>query len=350
MKPPPLLALTIGDPAGIGPEIALRILRDVPRTARLLIIGDEDTLEAAQALTDDPVFLPAVDEPEEIAALPGAVARWRGSTRPSAPSPHGVIAAPAGAACHAWVMQAADLALTGRVAGIVTGPIHKASWHAAGVDSPGHTEALRDRAGMERVLMMLVGGRLRAALSTIHVPLRSVPDLLDTQALLADLRLLARETARSFGLPRPRLAVCGLNPHAGEEGLFGSEDAEIILPAVTAAQAEGLDVHGPLPADACIPAATAGRFDAVLAMYHDQALPTVKSIAPRRSVNVTLGLPFVRTSVDHGTAFDIAGRGIAEASSLRSAVVLAAEMAQRFRGEPISGGGLRSTPPVPPPT
>ena len=350
MTVPPLLALTVGDPAGIGPEITQRLLQDPPRAARLVVIGDEAALAVGARPAEATRSIPEVDQPEDMPEAPGAIARWRGSVRTEGAIEVGRIQAAAGAACHAWVLQAADLALAGRVDGLVTGPIHKASWHEAGIDSPGHTEALRDRAGVERVLMMLVGGRLRAALATIHVPLRTVPDLLDTAALEADIGLLACETGRSFGLVRPRIAVCGLNPHAGEEGLFGHEDEAVIAPAVAAARAAGIDAVGPLPADACIPAASGGSYDAVLAMYHDQALPTVKSIAPRRSVNVTLGLPFVRTSVDHGTAFDIAGRGVARESSLRAAVVLGAEMARRFRGEAISGPLPRSTPPVPPPT
>jgi 4-hydroxythreonine-4-phosphate dehydrogenase len=187
--------------------------------------------------------------------------------------------------------------------------------------------------------MLLVGGRLRTALATIHVPLREVPGLLREQDLLADLRLLAREVGRDFGIGRPRLAVCGLNPHAGEGGLLGAEDAEVIGPAVVRAQAEGIDAEGPLPADGCIPQAAQGRYDAVLAMYHDQALPAVKTLAPRTAVNVTLGLPFVRTSVDHGTALDVAGRGVANDSSLRAAVALA-----------LACVAARSTRAVPPPT
>jgi 4-hydroxythreonine-4-phosphate dehydrogenase len=350
MNVPPLLALSIGDPAGIGPEITLRLLREPPQVARLLLIGDAGTLESAAGLVEDRRLLPIVEQPEDVAPVPGTIALWAGATVPAHACPPGVVDAAAGAACHAWVREAAAFALSGRVDGMVTGPIHKASWHAAGISSPGHTEALRDQAGVERVLMMLVGGRLRTALATIHVPLRAVADLLDPISIREDLILLGREMGHCFGLNRPRIAVCGLNPHAGEDGIFGSEDIEIIAPAVAAARAAGVDAYGPLPADACIPAAAEGRYDAVLAMYHDQALPAVKSLAPRSAVNVTLGLPFVRTSVDHGTAFDIAGRGIARATSLRAAISLGAEMATRFRKHPVSGAAGDSTPPVPPPT
>ncbi len=325
----PLLALTIGDAAGIGPEIALRVLAAPPACARLLIVGAPAALVREAGHVPDAVLPPEVAEPSDVPAEPGSVALWGGS----APLPRlpqaGAVDASSGAACHRWVEQAADLALAGEVAGVVTGPIHKAAWHASGVRHPGHTELLAERAGAERVLMMLLGGRLRVALATIHVALRAVPDLLQVASLAADLVLLARETACAFGPARPRLAVCGLNPHAGEDGLFGTEEIEIIAPAVAQARAAGVDAHGPLPADGCIPAAVDGAFDAVLAMYHDQALPAVKSVARRRGVNVTLGLPFVRTSVDHGTAFDVAGRGRATPTSLVAAIEVAAAIAQR---------------------
>lgn len=324
MSKPPLLAFSLGDAAGIGPEIALRLLREPPPQARLLIVGSAAALAREQAHVPEATMPPTVERPEDVSDDPGAAALWAGSAPLTALPAYGEVSADAGAASHAWVLQAADLALRGEVAGIVTGPIHKAAWNAAGVVHPGHTEALCAHAGAERVLMMLIGERLRVALATTHVALSAVPDLLDPDQITVDLVLLAEETARSFGPQRPRIAVCGLNPHAGESGMFGTEDVEVIAPAVAAAQARGVDAHGPLPADGCIPAAVAGHYDAVFAMYHDQALPAVKSVAQRRGVNITLGLPFVRTSVDHGTAFDKAGRGRATASSLRAAILTAA--------------------------
>ncbi len=337
----PLLALTLGDPAGIGPEIALRLLADPPRSARLLVLGDPAALERELRHVPAAALPTTVSAPEDVPDHPGATALWSGTERLEKLPAYGTVSAAAGAACHGWVLQAADLALSGAVDAVVTGPIHKAAWHAAGITHPGHTEALCERAGGQRVLMMLVGERLRVALATIHVPLRSVPGLLSIERLTSDLVLLARETARAFGPRRPRIAVCGLNPHAGEEGLFGSEDAELIAPAVAAARARGVEADGPLPADGCIPAAVEGRYDAVFAMYHDQALPAVKSVARRRGVNITLGLPFVRTSVDHGTAFDVAGKGRATASSLRAAVEMAAAAQahrEEFDADPTSQG------------
>lgn len=343
---PITLALTLGDPAGIGPEIVAKLLADPPRGVRLVVVGSRTALERERrvvpALPRLPAWRPRADAMLQLLDEEPAA----GSVEP------GRISAEAGRLSHGWVLRAAALAQAGHVQGLVTGPIQKEAWGLAGITSPGHTEALRDAAGARHVLMLLVGRRLRAALATIHLPLVQVPQRLSTAALLADLRLLATSIAHDFGPRRPRLAVCGLNPHAGEGGLLGSEDEQIIRPAVEQAVAEGLLAFGPLPADACIPHAAQGRYDAVLAMYHDQALPAVKCLAPRRAVNVTLGLPWVRTSVDHGTAMDIAGRGLATDLSLRAALRLAVQLVRRRRRslplEKTPRG--TSTSNVPPPT
>jgi 4-hydroxythreonine-4-phosphate dehydrogenase len=224
------------------------------------------------------------------------------------------------------VLRGADLALEGAADALVTGPVHKGAWGLAGVPDPGHTEALARRSGAARVVMCLFGGGLRVALSTVHVALRAVPDLLTVDGIAADLAVLNEGLRRRFGVAAPRIGVCGLNPHAGEGGRFGDEDDRIVAPAVAAARRAGVDARGPFPADACLPRAAAGEFDAALAMYHDQGLAAVKTLAPRATVNATLGLPFVRTSVDHGTAFDRAGAGTATASSLRAACLAAVDM------------------------
>lgn len=332
MTPSPLLALTVGDPAGIGPEIVVGLLREgIPPGVRLLIVGDRGSLARAAGGGARDVLPPSVAGTDAMAGEGLAVGLLETLPAPLELPEPGRIDARAGAACHAWVLDAAALALAGEVDGIVTGPIHKEAWRRAGIESPGHTEALREAAGVDRVLMLLVGGRLRAALATIHVALRDVPDLLETPRLVGDLELLARELRETFGVENPRIAVAGLNPHAGEGGLFGREERDVIQPAVEAVRGRGIDAEGPLPADACIPAAVHGAWDAVYAMYHDQALPTVKAIAPRHAVNVTLGLPFVRTSVDHGTAFDIVGTGRAKPTSLGAAVELGTQLAMRRR-------------------
>jgi 4-hydroxythreonine-4-phosphate dehydrogenase len=339
----PVLALTIGDPCGIGPEIALRLLVEGGLPAPVLLLGDARALARDARLVagapDVAREVPVVEDPRELAEGRAPFALLRASdldgrlamrTLPAV----GTVDASAGRACHGWVLRACDLALAGRVDAVVTGPIHKQAWERAGVPEPGHTEALARRARVRRVLMLMVGGPLRVALATVHVALARVPLLLDEASLLGDLRLLDAELRSRYGLERPRVAVCGLNPHAGEGGRFGDEDVRTIAPAVEAARAEGLDVAGPLPADACIPLASKGRFDAVLAMYHDQGLVAVKTVAPRGAVNVTLGLPFVRTSVDHGTAFDRAGTGTATASSLRAAALHAVALSTRGSAAP----------------
>ncbi|MGE0190971.1 MAG: 4-hydroxythreonine-4-phosphate dehydrogenase PdxA [Planctomycetota bacterium] len=322
------LAVTLGDPAGIGPEIVARYLaefRTVP--ARLVVVGSRDVFDAAWRAVGAPFEVP------DLGPADAALALQDPGVGPAGPVPVGRASAAAGAASHGWVLAAADLALAGRVAGVVTAPIHKGAWALAGVTSPGHTEALRDHAGVPHVVMMLVGERLRVALATIHVPLARVPSLLTEDGLLDDLRVLDAALRGPFRLARPRIAVCGLNPHAGEGGLLGHEDDAVIAPAVAAARRAGIDATGPWPADACVPQTAAGHYDAALCMFHDQGLPAVKTLAPRTAVNVTLGLPFVRTSVDHGTAFDIAGRGVATPTSLDAAMRLAAFLVDTPRDE-----------------
>ena len=331
-----VLAVTTGDPLGIGPEVVAKTIARGDGPARLLVLGDARSL--ARDGAGGPA-LPIVDGPEGLRRSGAPAGMDRASDdlarrlHPDPLPPHGQATAWAGEASHAWVLRGADLALAGDVDALVTGPIHKEAWHAAGVASPGHTEALAQRAGAARVVMMLAGERLRVALATIHVALARVPGLLSAEGIEADLAILDRDLRGRFGVASPRIGVCGLNPHAGEGGLFGREDRDVIAPAVEAARRRGIDASGPWPADACLPQAAAGRYDAALAMYHDQGLPVVKALSPRTAVNVTLGLPFVRTSVDHGTAFDVAGRGVADAGSLGAAIELAATLARRARRE-----------------
>ena len=230
-------------------------------------------------------------------------------------------------------MRAVEDARAGRIDAIATAPINKEAFAAAGLPWPGHTELLAHLTGARRVAMMFYADALRVVLATVHVPLRKVPETL-TQARLEDtIELSAAELPR-FGLPAPRLAVAGLNPHAGEHGLLGAEEDDVMTPAIAACAARGIDVRGPFPADTLFNRAMKGEFDAVIACYHDQGLIPVKLVAFGRAVNVTLGLPIIRTSVDHGTAFDIAGRGIADPSSLIEAVRLAARLAQ-FRADSV---------------
>jgi 4-hydroxythreonine-4-phosphate dehydrogenase len=238
----------------------------------------------------------------------------------------GRISAAAGRAAYDAIVRAVEDATRGVIDAIATAPINKEAFAAAGLPWPGHTDLLAHLTGAKRVAMMFHADALRVVLATVHVPLRRVPEVL-TQSQLEDTIELAAAELPRFGWPSPRLAVAGLNPHAGEHGLLGTEEDEVLLPAIAACAARGLDVRGPFPADTLFNRAMKGEFDAVIACYHDQGLIPIKLVAFGRAVNVTLGLPIIRTSVDHGTAFDIAGRGVADPSSLIEAVRLAARLA-----------------------
>ncbi len=284
----PRLAITVGDPAGIGPEIARKASLD----ARVLDVCE-----------------PVLYGPADLSAF--------------AP---GQLSAAAGRAAYDAVVAAVEDALAGRVAGVVTAPLNKEALALAGLPWHGHTELIAHLTGASSVAMMFHAEALRVVLATIHVPLRDVPQRLTRGELDRVVRLTARELPR-FGFPRPRLVVTGLNPHAGEGGVIGIEERDVHEPVVAACRADGLDVTGPLPADTVFVRAARGEFDAVVACYHDQGLIPVKLLAFGKAVNVTLGLPIIRTSVDHGTAFDIAGRGVADHGSLVEAVRLAARLA-----------------------
>ena len=246
------------------------------------------------------------------------------------PCAPGQVSATGGRAAAEAVLRAAADARAGRVDGLVTAPLNKESLRAAGYPWPGHTEMLAHAAGTPDVAMMFVGGGLRVVLLTIHRSLRSVPDAVTPDEVRRIARLVRRDLVR-YGVPRPRIALCGLNPHAGEGGLFGDEEQRVLIPAVLALRAEGIDLAGPFPADTLFVRAVRGEFDAVLAGYHDQGLIPVKLLAFGHAVNVTIGLPFVRTSVDHGTGFDIAQEGVADASSMVQAMTLAADLVARAR-------------------
>jgi 4-hydroxythreonine-4-phosphate dehydrogenase len=316
---PPRLALTVGDPAGIGPEIVLKALASPERpAAEAIVYGPFDALfERARRF--------GLKMPQDLGAR--LVDVPSGETIPL-----GQVSAAGGRAAAEAVLRAAQDALAGRVDALVTAPLHKESLHAAGYPWPGHTELLAEAAGTPDVAMMFVGGGLRVALLTIHRSLRSVPDAVSRAELLRVARLLGRELPHFGVAARARIAVCGVNPHAGEGGLFGTEERDVLAPAVAELRAEGLDVSGPLAADTLFVRALKGEFDAVIAAYHDQGLIPVKLAAFGHAVNVTLGLPFVRTSVDHGTAFDIAEQGVAQETSFLTAMKLALELTRKRAG------------------
>jgi 4-hydroxythreonine-4-phosphate dehydrogenase len=320
------IGVTMGDPAGIGPEIVARLFATSP-PPRCLVIGDAGVLRRALASIGARLALRPVATPAEARFTPGGIDVIEVSALPG-DLPVGRIDARAGAASFAYVERSITEALAGRLAALVTAPISKAAWHAAGVPFPGHTELLATRAGVREFAMMLANEELRVVLVSIHVPLAEAVRLVTREAELRTIRLAA-SAARRFGIAQPRVAVAGLNPHAGEDGLFGTEDRDIIAPAVATARAEGIDASGPWPGDTVFARARAGAFDVVVAQYHDQGLIPVKYLGLDQGVNVTLGLPFVRTSPDHGTAFDIAGTGRASAASLRAAVRMAERMAKQ---------------------
>jgi 4-hydroxythreonine-4-phosphate dehydrogenase len=284
----PRIAITEGDPAGIGPEIAQRAAAD-PRVLE-------------------------VCEPVLYGAPAGAH---------FAP---GVLAAEAGRAAYDAIVRATGDTQRGIVGAVATAPINKEAFRLAGLPWSGHTDLLAHLTGAAHVAMMFYSDELRVVLATVHVALADVPRLLTRDVVEQTIELAARELPR-YGFAAPRLAIAGLNPHAGEHGLFGVEEQTVIEPAVACCRAKGIDVSGPFPADTLFVRARRGEFDAVVACYHDQGLIPVKLVAFGRAVNVTLGLPIVRTSVDHGTAFDIAGKGVADAESMIAAVLLAARLA-----------------------
>ena len=334
------LAITQGDCAGIGPEIVAKAFRDAPRDLQAcFVVGDVATLRrAAQAIArpgmpDVPVA--QIGAPAEALDMPPRCIPVLQLPGIAGPQPWGQVSAAAGQAAADAVVWATRAALRGEVAGLVTAPLHKEALSAAGVPYPGHTELLQAEAARHQgvalsampVRMMLASDELRTVLVSIHVALRDAIAAVTRDNVLQTLHITHQALSRSLGRA-PRIAVAGLNPHAGEGGLFGREEIEVIAPAVATARAQGLDVHGPFAPDTVFMRARStpgqpGEFDVVIAMYHDQGLIPVKYLGVDKGVNVTLGLPLVRTSPDHGTAFDIAGQGVAGAESLIEAVRMA---------------------------
>lgn len=288
----PRIGVTVGDPAGIGPEIARKAVAN----------------PALSALCDIVLYGPSSDEE-------------------AAPFARGRVSAEAGRAAYDAIVAATRDAQAGRIDAIATAPINKEAFAAAGLPWRGHTDLLAHLTGATRVAMMFHAESLRVILATVHIALAEVPRALTREVLEGTIALASRELPR-FGFLKPRLALAGLNPHAGEHGVIGREDDDVLAPAVSSCRIRGIDVAGPFPADTVFVRAMRGEFDAVIACYHDQGLIPVKLVAFGQAVNVTLGLPIVRTSVDHGTAFDIAGRGVADPSSLIEAITLAARLAR----------------------
>jgi 4-hydroxythreonine-4-phosphate dehydrogenase len=326
------LAVTMGDACGIGPEIVAQAFRS-GAAAGCVVLGDVGVMRRAAACTGGMLAVAAVERAADaLDCPPNCVPVLQIDALPAGlvEAPVGRVDRRAGLAAARCVEAAVALAQAGEVAGIVTAPLHKEALAAAGVPYPGHTEmlqALAARGGTPpAVRMMLANDELRVVLVTIHMALRRAIDAVTFDAVLETLRI-AHRAAASWGQPAPCIGVAGLNPHAGEGGLFGDEEIGIIAPAIAAARAEGIDASGPHPPDTVFMRARRGAFDLVVAMTHDHGLIPVKYLGVEHGVNVTLGLPFVRTSPDHGTAFDIAGQGTADASSLAAAIGMARRLA-----------------------
>jgi 4-hydroxythreonine-4-phosphate dehydrogenase len=350
----PVIAITMGDPAGIGPEIIVKALskprgRRVRQLCRPLVIGDRAFLKQTARRLKSSVQIRSVGDPESAAPIPGIDVIDLMNLDPARLAPGRPSAAGGRAAAEA-IQTAVRLAMDRRVAAVVTAPISKEALHAAGYRFPGHTEWLAELSGAKEVGMLMVSPSrskkapgLRILLATTHLALRDVPDRLTRERLQTLIRLAYDAATRYFGLRHPRLAVTGLNPHAGEGGLFGREEDEIIRPAVAAARRKAFPVVGPEPADSLIRRAFEGKYDMVIAMYHDQALIPVKLLGFGRAVNVTVGLPFIRTSPDHGTAYDIAGKGVADPGSLIEAIRMAVALSKNVKTGRHPGPERRGT-------
>jgi len=334
----PILGVTMGDPAGVGPEIIARACAEpaAAEASRAVVIGAAGAMREALALVGSPLTLHAVARVADCRWAPGTLEVLNLGNVDMATLPRAEVSAPAGRAAYAYIAKAVALAQAGEIHGIVTAPINKEALAAAGVPHAGHTEILAALSGTRDFAMLLMGKELRVIHVTTHVPLRRVPDLVTRERVLRTLHL-AQQALAGLGRPRGRIAVAGLNPHAGEDGLFGDEEQTAIAPAIAAARAAGLDVTGPLPADTVFSRARGGEFDIVVAMYHDQGHIPVKTLgfeydeARKRwtglsGVNVTVGLPFLRVSVDHGTAFDRAWKGTANHESMLEAIGVAVRM------------------------
>jgi len=318
---PPIIAITPGEPAGIGPDLVMQL--DGSRfDARLIVIADPQLLSERASLLGKNYCLQ----------------QWQQQTEPGLY----VLPVPLRKPCKAgqldtvnadYVLQTLDVAIDGCLQGdfaaIVTGPVNKAVINDAGQPFTGHTEYLAERAGVDQVVMMLTGGGMRVALATTHLPLSAVPAAITASSLRATLQIIDRDLRERFAIDRPRISICGLNPHAGEEGHLGREEIDVIRPVIDELNSRGMDLRGPLPADTAFTVDALQKVDAILAMYHDQGLPVLKHASFGKAINVTLGLPFIRTSVDHGTALELAGSGKASGDSLVEALSLAIELARQ---------------------
>jgi 4-phospho-D-threonate 3-dehydrogenase / 4-phospho-D-erythronate 3-dehydrogenase len=339
----PTIAITMGDPAGIGAEVIVKALMDraLRQRAKFIIYGLNEMLAYAADLAETDVFWwrdqaggKLRSYPHEVVVVDYDQFSMLG-TAIRAPSKMG------GEASMRFCLDAIDAAKLGLADAVVTASIAKESWKLAGYRFPGHTELLAHQTNTRRYNMMFTGGPLRVVLATVHLPLMGIWNKLNIGAVFQPIELMHETLVKWFGIPKPRIAVCGLNPHAGEHGQFGDEEERIISPAIFMAQQQGINVTGPYPSDTIFLRAKNGQFDAVVAMYHDQGLIPVKLLAFDESVNMTIGLPIIRTSPDHGTAFDIVGRNKANPGSMKAAIKLAIDLAIKRHEQAAAGPSVQ---------
>lgn len=332
----PILAITMGDPAGIGPEIIVKalLMPRVWRVCRPLVIGSRTIFERTirSMKTSLPIVL--VDGHDTSTTTQvfrrGRLPLFDPFSIPVRSIKLGRASAKTGEMAVTCIQSAVQLAQAGCVEGLVTAPINKEAMHLAGYHYPGHTEMLADLTKSKESGMMIMGGSLKIMFTTTHLALRDVPNALTVQNILKAIRLAHFGLKQLFGIKKPRIAVAGLNPHAGENGLFGDEEHRLIIPAIRRAKSQGISCSGPHSADTMFAKALTGAFDGIVVLYHDQGLIPLKTVAFGRCVNITVGLPILRTSVDHGTAFDIAGKWKADPTSLVDAIVMAVQLAPTF--------------------
>jgi len=327
----PILGLTMGDPAGIGPEVIAKAVAmpAVRRLCRPLVIGSPAVMERTVRSLRLPLRVTVVRGHGDAVSGRSILPVLDPLERPLGRFRMGAVSKHTGAASAAYIVKAVRLAQLGCLDAIVTGPINKEAINLAGYDYPGHTEMLADLTKSREVGMMIVGGPLKIMFVTTHVAHRKLADTLTPRKIGKAIRLARKALREYFGIARPRIGVAALNPHAGEHGLFGNEERAVILPACRRARAGGIAATDPLPADTLFGKAARGAYDGVVAMYHDQGLIALKLLAFGRCVNLTVGLPIIRTSVDHGTAYDIAGKGVADPGSMVEAITLAARLAKQ---------------------
>lgn len=326
----PIVGITMGDPTGIGPELVCMALNhpEIYELARPLVIGDVRILEKAKLITKSLLLIATVNAPGAAAYKPGCIDVLNMSSLDPEAAVWGRPTKTTGTAMEQYILKAIDMAMAEDIMAIVTCPINKTALKLAGSKYHGHTELLADRSGASEYAMMMTGDRLRVVLVTIHLPFQEIARRLSIDGIMSIIEITDDSLKERFGIAKPKIAVAGLNPHAGESGMFGDEEVRIIGPAVEFSEKNGIDVSGPYPPDTVFYNALKGEFDAVVCMHHDQGLIPFKMIHFSDGVNTTLGLPIIRTSVDHGTAYDIAGKGIADPGSLIQAIRLAAVQAK----------------------